>query len=250
MAGKSKTISYQEYLNRDLGVPHAPLLPEMDFYNSIRLGDVNKVKSLCSEPIHKKKGLGVLSDNKLQNMKYHFVVTTAMVARVCIEGGMQLSESYNMSDYYIRQADEATKIEEISELHDEMCLAYAKRMRQIAKENVFSRHVVLCMDYIYEHLDERIRMEDLCKVTGLSQGYLSRLFKNETGVSVSRFVLMKKIETARNMLKHSDYPIMWISNTLAFPSQSYFTRVFTQELGVTPKSYRDGGFRQGKDDVQ
>ena len=90
-----------------------------------------------------------------------------------------------------------------------------------------------------EHLDERIRVDDLCGVCGLSGGYLSRLFKAETGVSISRFILIKKIETARNMLKHSDYPIMWISNALAFPSQSYFTRVFTKECGVTPGRFRE-----------
>jgi AraC-like DNA-binding protein len=232
-------ISYQEFLNRDYRMIHAPLLPEKDFYNSIMLGDIKKVRRLCREPLHKKAGLGKLSDDKLRNIKYHFVVTTAMVARICIEGGMQLSESYSMSDYYIQQGDLASTVEEISELHDEMCLAYTARMRDIAKGNALSRHVTLCIDYILEHLDERIKVEDLCEQTGLSSGYLSRLFKSETGESISRFILMKKIETARNMLKHSDYPILWISNALAFPSQSYFTRVFTKECGVTPGKFRE-----------
>ena len=240
MAAKSKKISYQEYLNRDYMVIHAPLLPEKDFYNSIRLGDVSKVRQLCKEPLHQKEGLGLLSDDAVQNMKYHFVISTAMIARICIEGGMQLSESYRMSDYYIQQCDILTSINEISDLHDEMSMAYAKRMRTLAKENVMSRHVVKCIDYILEHLDKRITMETLCELTGLSEGYLSRLFKKETGVSVSEYILAKKIETACNMLRHSDYPIMWISNALAFPSQSYFTRVFAKECGVTPARYRDG----------
>ena len=70
---KYKKISYQEYLNRDYRVSHAPLFPEMDFYNSIRMGDVKKVRKLCAEPLHLKKGLGELSEDKLRNMKYHFV---------------------------------------------------------------------------------------------------------------------------------------------------------------------------------
>ena len=240
MNTKGKKVSYQEFLNRDYRVIHAPFLPEKDFYNSIRIGDVARVKALCNEPLHIKQGLGVLSEDPLQNMKYHFVVTTAVVARICIEAGMLLSESYKMSDYYIQQADIANTYEEISELHDEMCIAYTKRMRELSKENIMSRHVVKCIDHILEHLDEPIRMADLCELTGLSSGYLSRLFVKETGENISRYILMKKIETARNMLRHSDYPIMWISNALAFPSQSYFTRVFTKECGVTPAQFRKG----------
>lgn len=238
---KKRKISYQEYLNRDIRSIHASLLPEMDFYTSIRMGDVPRVEHLLGEKFHEKQGLGLLSEDELQNMKYHYVITTALIARSCIEGGMQLSESFSMSDYYIQQADQAATPEEISELHREMCLSYATRMREITKEEVHSKHIIKCIDYLYEHLDRRIKMEDLCRVTGLSEGYLSRLFRSETGFSVSRYILDKKIETSRNMLKNSDYPIMWISNALAFPSQSYFTKVFTRECGVTPGRYRGDG---------
>ena len=96
----------------------------------------------------------------------------------------------------------------------------------------------MCIDYIQEHLDERIRMEDLCRLTSLSSAYLSRLFKKETGVAVSRYILLKKIDTARNMLLYSEYPIIRISDTLAFPSQSYFTHVFSKECGITPGEVR------------
>ncbi|MCR5061594.1 MAG: AraC family transcriptional regulator [Saccharofermentans sp.] len=236
---KYKKVSYQEYLNRDYRVSHAPLFPEMDFYNSIRMGDVKKVRKLCSEPLHLKEGLGELSEDKLRNMKYHFVVTCGVVARICIEGGMMLSESYGMSDFYIQQADHASSVEEVSELHDEMCIAYAKRMREIAGEQIYSKPVTKCIDYIYDHFDERVKMRDLCEVIGLSEAYLSRLFKKETGLPVSRYILLKKIDTAKNMLRYSDYPIMHISNSLAFPSQSYFTRVFTNETGMTPGKFRD-----------
>ncbi len=239
MSTRSNKISYQEFLNRDYRMIHASLLPEKDFYNSIMLGDISKVRKLCRDRFHEKEGLGKLAEDDLQNIKYHFVITTALIARICIEGGMQLSESFSMSDYYILLADQAGSVEEISELHGEMALAYTKRMREIARGDTFSRHITMCVDYIMEHLDERIRVDDLCGVCGLSGGYLSRLFKAETGVSISRFILIKKIETARNMLKHSDYPIMWISNALAFPSQSYFTRVFTKECGVTPGRFRE-----------
>jgi len=236
---KIRAIQYRKYLQRETETIHAPFLPEMDFYAAIKTGDIRRVKELCKEPFHEKQGLGVLSGDKLRNMRYHFVISAAMIARVCITGGLQLSESYGMSDYYINLVDRADTVNAVSQIHDEMCVAYAERMRKLNHEHIYSKQVTKIIDYILEHLDTRIKMEDLCELTGLSSSYISRLFRRETGMPVSRYILSKKIETACNMLSYSDYPIMWISNALAFPSQSYFTKVFTEECKMTPRKYRE-----------
>ena len=231
-------ISYREYLHREYNIVHAPLEPEMDFYDSIRTGNIKKTKKLCEESFIEKKGLGKLSENKLQNMKYHFVISTAMIARNCISAGLQMSEAYNMSDYYIQLADQARTLMQISDLHDDMCMAYTKRMKQLQKETICSRPIIESMDYIYEHLNTRITIDDLCEVTGLSRAYLSRLFKKETGETICRYILLKKIETAKSMLEYSDYPISEISASLAFPSQSYFSKVFKDECQMTPAQWK------------
>ena len=75
-------------------------------------------------------------------------------------------------------------------------------------------------------------------MTNLSAPYFSRLFKKETGYSVSGYIMNKKLETAKSMLASSDYSIAEISASLAFPSQSYFTNVLKKDCGLTPKEYR------------
>ena len=232
-------ISYQQYLHREYNIIHAPFQPEMEFYDAIKNGDKAKVTELCAERFHEKEGFGTLSDKPLQSLKYHFVISTAMIARMCIQSGLQLSESYNMSDYYIQRADKAKTLNEISDLHDEMCLAYTKRMAKIRKEAVCSKPVIDCIDYIYDHLSSRITMSDLSLAIGLSESYISRIFKKETGYTVSEYILLKKIETAKSMLSYSDYSIAQISDALAFPNQSYFTKVFKKQCGKTPKQYAD-----------
>ena len=74
---------------------------------------------------------------------------------------------------------------------------------------------------------------------GLSSSYLSTLFKKQTGVTISRYVLSKRMEAAQNMLKYSNDSYGMISSTLAFSSQSHFIRAFKQYTGFTPKAYRD-----------
>lgn len=240
---KANKISIVKYLPSHPDLVHAPYIPEMDFYAAIKSGNIRKVKELCREVFHDKKGLGVLSDDSLRNIKYHFVISAALIARQCIEGGLSMSEAYSMSDYYIREADRLDDKRKISDLHDEMALAYASRMRQRSREKIFSRPVTECIDYILEHLDTRIRMEDLCSHVGLSKAHISRIFRNETGLTVTEYILSRKLETAKNMLDYSDHPMTWIAGTLAFPSQSYFTRAFKERYGMPPGRYRREGGR-------
>ena len=102
-----------------------------------------------------------------------------------------------------------------------------------------SKPVTQCIDYIYAHIKERITIERLAEYTELSTSYLSRLFKQETGVSVSDYVREKKIEKAQHLLKFCDYSLIEIANYLSFSSQSHFIQLFKDFTGITPKKYRD-----------
>ena len=70
-----KELIYQEYVQRENEILHAPYDPEFRFYSAIKEGNVALVKELCKEPLMDKKGLGKLSGNALQNFKYHFVIS-------------------------------------------------------------------------------------------------------------------------------------------------------------------------------
>lgn len=233
-----KKLLYKEFIERENDMLRAPYDPELAFYSAIKSGNVKQVHELCKESLLSKQGLGVLSENPLQNLKFHFVITTAMIARYCIEGGLELSTAYSLSDFYIQKADLCTTPEAIARLHPIMCEDYAKRMKNLRKKKLCSKHIAKCIDYIYEHLHIRITIDMLAEYLGLTPAYLSRLFKKEIGCSVSEYIQTCKIETAKNMLAYSDYPLAQIANTLAFPSQSYFTEIFKKRTGITPAKYR------------
>jgi AraC-like DNA-binding protein len=237
-------LFYKEFVLRESNILRAPYNPELEFYSVIKSGNVNKTRELCRESLLDKPGLGVLSEDYLQNIKYHFVITVALVARYCIEGGMELAVSYGLSDFYIQKADRCKTPQEVADLHPIMCLDYAKRMRNLRKKKICSRHVANCIDYIYDHLHTRITVDFLAGFTGLNPSYLSRLFKKETGASISEYIQARKIDTAKNMLVYSDYSPSQIASILAFPSQSYFTEVFRKRTGMTPLRYRAHYFRK------
>ncbi len=233
-----KELVYRNFFQMENNILHAPYNPELEFYSVIKSGNVEKTKELCKESILSKVGLGNLSKNKLKNICYHFIITTALVARYCIEGGMDLTTSYSLSDFYIQKADECKTPEEISELHYVMCLDYAKRMKNLRKKKICSKHIAICIDYICENLHTRITIKELAERVKLEQSYLSKLFKKEVGVTISEYIQEKKIETAQNMLIYSEFAPAEISSILAFPNQSYFTEVFKKWTGMTPKQYQ------------
>lgn len=239
-----KEFVYKEFLRKEENILRAPYNPELEFYSVIKSGDVKKAEELCKDTFTDKKGLGVLSKNKMQNLKYHFVITIALIARYCIDGGMDVSTSYALSDFYIQKADESKTPAELNELHRQAAVDYAGRMKKLRKDKITSLHVVRCIDYMHDNLHSRITIEELAEHVGLNSSYLSRLFKKETGVSVSEYIQQLKVDTAKNMLLYSDFTPARISSVLAFPDQSYFTQVFKKYAGVTPMKFRSMHLRE------
>lgn len=233
----NEKLVYRHYLDRENGILRNSYSAELDFYDFISSGDTENLKKRLQTPLSEVQGLGSLSDNSLQNIKYHFVITTSMVARYCIEKGLPMTEAYDLSDYYIRSCDEAPSAKEINRLHREMCLEYCDRMNELMHKSV-SGSVSAAIDYIYDNLHTRIHITDVANSVSLSPAYLSRLFKSETGITLTDYIRQKKIQAAKGMLQHSSFTPAEISDILAFPGQSYFTEVFRKETGLTPLKYK------------
>ena len=241
----SKEIFYQEFIRREDSTNRAPYNPELEFYSIIQNGDIEQVKELCkASPLKDKKGLGLLSEKPVNNIRYHFVITTALVARYCIEGGLDVATAYNLSDFYIKKSDTMKSVEDKTQKQANKSIDNAKKMRNLKKNSICSKPVAECIDYIYDHLHTRITVELLAKRVNLTPSYLSRLFKKETGDNIGHYIKMLKLDTARNMLIYSDYSPAQIAQTLAFPSQSYFTEQFRLHTGLTPANYRNINLRQ------
>ena len=234
----------KELQNDEEKIVHRPMEEEYSFYHAVRTGDMEYVRENCNQgTFTNPTGMGILSPTPLTNIKYHFVVTVALITRNCVEGGMELEQAYRLSDFYILKMDACNTIEEVSQLHNSMVLDFTGKMLLLQKNAVISKPVIISMEYIYNHIHDRITLEELADYTHLSPSYLSRLFKKELGISVSNYICEKKIEKAQNLLKFSDFSLIEIANYLAFSSQSHFIQTFKKLVGVTPKKYRDSHYR-------
>lgn len=231
-----KHIAKQLFSQREEHFERAPFDREMAFYESIGAGNLEMMRffytPLCSE------GCGILSRDPLRNLKYHLVVTAALVARFCIHHGMTPEEAYRLSDCYIVKADESSSEAAVRKLHQEMLEDYTRRMSIVRTRGVYSKPVVKTIEFISEHLHDRVMLSDAAAQLQLSEAHLSRLFKSETGVAFSDYVNRMKAESAATLLLYSEYSDLDISNLFAFSSQSYFIKVFRKYMGMTPKEYK------------
>lgn len=213
---------------------------EFLFYQAVASGDVDMVRKNCKQGrFVESEGVGILSRNPVTNLKYHFVITTAMVTRLCGQNGMELEQAFRLSDFYIQKLDNIHTVQGIQVLHDEMVIYYTEKMRRYFRNDTNSKHINVCKEYIYSHIKERITIEDLADEFGVSASYLSRLFKKEVGIPISTYIREQKIEIAKNLLRFSDYSMIEIANRLSFSSQSHFIQQFRESVNMTPKKYRD-----------
>ena len=237
---KQKGNILEEYIKRE-ALP-SEYTGELNFYATVKSGDVNAVKEILEAAPFMEISSSELSENPLQSLKYHLVISAAMLARFCIEGGMEHKHAYEISDLYIKRGDKAKNHTELKEIHFDMCIDYAKQMNSKHKNQVFSKPVVMCIDYIYSHLHCRLTVLELADIVGLNKSYLSHLFKNEIGIPLSKYILIRKIEASQRLLRYSDYSSSEIAELLSFSSQSHFVNSFHKETGMTPREYRNRYF--------
>jgi AraC family transcriptional regulator len=73
----------------------------------------------------------------------------------------------------------------------------------------------------------------------MSPDHFARLFKQATGRTPHQYVVIRRIERAKRLLRETEWPIIDLSRQVGFQDQSYFTAVFRKHAATTPKAYRD-----------
>ena len=96
------------------------------------------------------------------------------------------------------------------------------------------------LDYISAHLDRDTSLADLARVAGLSPHHFSELFRQRVGMPPHRYVLERRIERAKDLLRNRTLTILEVALLTGFKDQGHFGRVFRQVIGMPPSRYRTG----------
>lgn len=93
-------------------------------------------------------------------------------------------------------------------------------------------------DLLMANLSGRISLGDLAKACRLSRAHFARAFKASTGVAPYKWLALRRIELAKDLLAHSGKPLEQVAEDCGFADASHLSRVFSRRVGVSPGRWR------------
>lgn len=117
--------------------------------------------------------------------------------------------------------------------HIEAALARSKTLG-----NETQRIVRKAIAYLYEHYMESISLDDAARYVGMSKEYLARCFHQEMGVTLVTYLNRYRVKQAKVFLDEGERSLTEVALEIGFSSNTYFSRVFKQEVGMSPSEYK------------
>lgn len=131
---------------------------------------------------------------------------------------------------------------------DNIAKSSAKQVQYEADKFTDRRLIVKAvMEYVRNNLAETLNVKDIAYKFGYERSHLYRLFLEENGFSIQRYIIMCRINCARYLLVETDKPIHEIAHEVGYESYAAFSKIFIREAGSTPSDYRKRtSYKNGK----
>ena len=149
----------------------------------------------------------------------------------------QFSEERKL-DHEVERLYSCTNLKQILAITQENIKEYEELLERSMSDS--RDEVASVKNYIYQHYAEDLSLETLAEKVYLSSGYLSFIFKKETGMNLNRFIRVVRMEKAKELLCNSNMKVAQVSEQVGIPNVSYFCRSFREYYGSSPESYRKG----------
>lgn len=157
------------------------------------------------------------------------------------DGGAQEAAAYGK--VYVPELKKAPSLEELDVVMTEVLhhfIDYTFDFSEIKHSDAIYR----IMEYVKLNYSEKITLEEIASYVHLSPSHISCMFRKETGQTISTYVSHVRIEKSKTLLRQPGVPIAEIAGLCGFEDQSYFTRVFKKQTGISPKQYRNNALKE------
>lgn len=178
-------------------------------------------------------GLDVIEEARKRHMKTRFVIITGhdefeYAKRAC---------HLNVADYLLKPIDREELLGLLSQLLKDIRREHLSSQILAEKEETTEQKILRCIGEHY--MEQSFSLGKLAEEFHLSQSYLTRLIKQETGSPFSELLTSLRIDMAVSLLvRRPDMKLVEIAEKTGFASQHYFSRVFKEKTGFPPADYR------------
>lgn len=201
---------------------------------AIRNEDIGEARRLINQILVQIYSSGEERSDLLKGLLLELVV---MMSRAAVEAGAEQSETLGMNFKSITQL---AKIDDDEQLALWLRETLEHIMKTISKQRDFTPPLLItkALRYINENIGHDISRDDVAKHAGISPSHFSRLLKERTGRSFTELIRQARLDLACELLRDASRTLADIAASCGFCDQSYFTNVFQDVKGITPKQFR------------
>ena len=212
------------------------LMQEPTLLAAIRRGDRGEARSIINHVLVHIYSSGEERSDLLKGLLLELVV---MISRAAVEAGAAQSEVLGLNYRFLT---------ELAELNDDEDLAAWLRktlehvISTIERQEDFTPPLLIgkALDFMRANLHRDISRDETARHAGISPSHFSRLLKERTGRTFTELLRQCRVDLACDLLRSPDPSLAEIADACGFCDQSYFTRVFQDVKGMTPKQFRAG----------
>lgn len=124
------------------------------------------------------------------------------------------------------------------EAHFSQVLQQMERFERKKAALLCKKEMAQIIQYIEENLSQHISLEMISETVHMTENYVSRLFKSESGMNVVGYINMEKMEQARRLLSRPESTVRMAAGELGYYESSYFIKLFRKTYGVGPGEYK------------
>lgn len=177
-----------------------------------------------------------LSD-PLRELKNYSIIINTLLRKAAENGGVHPIYLDSVSSDFARKIELLSSSESGMSLVTEMFRSYCRLVRKHSTIH-YSPPVQKVIALIDSDLTADLSLSALSSMLNVSSSYLSSLFKQETGQTITDYVNRKRIELAMHLLETTNLQVQTVAQHCGILDVHYFSRVFKKYTGKTPKEYR------------
>lgn len=225
------------YAFQEQGKVHNPYSQERREQESIRRGDIQELNRSFRETYVGE--IGTLAHDPVRQARNLAIVLVTLSSRSAIEGGVPPEVAFSFSDAFVQRVEEMNQPAEIYSVTRQMELSLTQMVCGYQKNRGQSTLVIRCKEEILPRLHQKVTVKELAQVLEVTPDYLSHVFAQEEGMTITDYIGREKVRYAQWRLTFSQDSYEAIAYAYGFSSQSHFGKVFKKWTGMTPKQYRE-----------
>lgn len=174
----------------------------------------------------------------IRNAKNYAIIMNTLLRKSAENGGVHPVYLDRISSEFAVKIEQVSSSADTSELMRDMFRAYCRLVRKHSMKNLSSvtQKAILLID---SDLSASLSLRSIAESQGISLGYLSTVFKKDTGKTVSEYIRDKRIKHAEHLLSTTRLQVQTVALHCGIMDVQYFSKIFKKQTGKTPKEYRE-----------